>query len=93
MEEGWLRSHVLKVSACLRLGIAALTEQYLVSALDAGVKLRPTEEELKAIGPAFKQKWEEYYVGVPDKPVMWIGPVSMWGGPSGFSRSAAYFPP
>ena len=49
-----------------------------VSALDAGVKLRPTEQERKDIGSAFEKKWEEYYVNAPDKPVMWIGPVSMY---------------
>ena len=77
MEEGWFRPHVVQVSLRLLCACACVSEAPFASALDAGVKLRPTEEELKAIGPAFKQKWEEYYVGVPDKPVMWIGPVSM----------------
>ena len=47
------------------------------SALDAGVKLRPTEEELKQIGPDFAARWKEHFVDSPDKPVMWMGPVSM----------------
>ncbi|KIP06402.1 hypothetical protein PHLGIDRAFT_72751 [Phlebiopsis gigantea 11061_1 CR5-6] len=61
------------------------------NALDAGVKLRPNEEELKAIGPDFRQKWEEYYVGVPDKPVMWIGPVSMFVGDPSTTPARKYF--
>ncbi len=48
------------------------------SALDAGVKLRPTAEEFRAMSPAFDKKWNKYYVNAPDKPVMWIGPVSMY---------------
>lgn len=54
------------------------------SALDAGVKIRPTEEELKEIGPDFTARWNEYFVNAPDKPVMWMGPVSMFVGPSIF---------
>lgn len=48
------------------------------SALDGGVKLRPTPEELKAIGPHFEKKWQSYYADKPDRPAMWIGPVSMY---------------
>ncbi|GJE92907.1 GMC oxidoreductase [Phanerochaete sordida] len=47
------------------------------NALDAGVKIRPTPAELTAIGPAFAQKWAQYYAGAPDKAAMWFGPVSM----------------
>ena len=48
------------------------------SALDAGVKIRPTEAERKEIGPAFNKRWNEYFANAPDKPVIWIGPVSMY---------------
>ncbi|THG94131.1 hypothetical protein EW026_g7277, partial [Hermanssonia centrifuga] len=61
------------------------------NALDAGVKLRPTAEELRAIGPAFDKKWNEYYVNAPDKPVMWIGPVSMLVGDPSSTPSRKYF--
>ncbi|KAJ3970469.1 GMC oxidoreductase-domain-containing protein, partial [Lentinula raphanica] len=39
------------------------------SSIDAGVKLRPTPEELEELGPDFKQVWDEFYAGAPDKPV------------------------
>ncbi|KAJ3742416.1 GMC oxidoreductase-domain-containing protein [Lentinula detonsa] len=39
------------------------------NSIDAGIKLRPTSEELEELGPAFKQLWEDFYVGAPDKPV------------------------
>ena len=48
-----------------------------VSGFDAGVKLRPSAEERKAIGPAFDRKWEEYYVDAPDKSVLWMAVASM----------------
>jgi len=46
------------------------------SGLDAGVKLRPTAQELEELGPQFKKQWAEYFANAPDKPVIWIGPVS-----------------
>ncbi|KAJ3824717.1 GMC oxidoreductase-domain-containing protein [Lentinula raphanica] len=39
------------------------------NSIDAGVKLRPTPEELEELGPDFKQVWDEFYAGAPDKPV------------------------
>jgi alcohol oxidase len=42
--------------------------------IEAGVKIRPTEEELKEIEswptPHFKSGWESYFKNKPDKPVM-----------------------
>ena len=46
------------------------------SGLDAGVKLRPTAEELKELGPQFRKQWEGYFENAPDKPIIWIGSVS-----------------
>lgn len=51
---------------------------FKISALDAGVKLRFTEKELKLIGPEFTKKWQSYYASRSDSPAMWIGPVSMY---------------
>ncbi|TCD62089.1 hypothetical protein EIP91_007489 [Steccherinum ochraceum] len=45
--------------------------------LDAGMKLRPDEDELKAIGPQFTSRWKEYFAGTPDKPVMYIGTLAV----------------
>ncbi|EKM52684.1 uncharacterized protein PHACADRAFT_126707 [Phanerochaete carnosa HHB-10118-sp] len=60
------------------------------NALDAGIKLRPTAEELEAIGPAFTKKWEDYYLHAPDKGVMWFGPVSMLVGDPTMSPARKY---
>jgi alcohol oxidase len=46
------------------------------SAIDAGIKIRPNEEDLKEIGPAFTTRWNSYFADAPDKPVMWIGPFA-----------------
>ena len=40
------------------------------NAIDAGYKLRPTEEELKEMGPEFNELWNRYFKDKPDKPVM-----------------------
>ncbi|EIW79242.1 alcohol oxidase [Coniophora puteana RWD-64-598 SS2] len=40
------------------------------NSIDAGFKIRPTEEELKEMGPEFKQLWDTYFKDKPDKPVM-----------------------
>jgi alcohol oxidase len=40
------------------------------NAIDAGFKIRPTEEELKEMGPEFNELWDRYFKDKPDKPVM-----------------------
>lgn len=40
------------------------------NAIDAGFKIRPTEEELKEMGPEFNELWNTYFKDKPDKPVM-----------------------
>nr|6H3O_A Chain A, Alcohol oxidase [Phanerodontia chrysosporium]6H3O_B Chain B, Alcohol oxidase [Phanerodontia chrysosporium]6H3O_C Chain C, Alcohol oxidase [Phanerodontia chrysosporium]6H3O_D Chain D, Alcohol oxidase [Phanerodontia chrysosporium]6H3O_E Chain E, Alcohol oxidase [Phanerodontia chrysosporium]6H3O_F Chain F, Alcohol oxidase [Phanerodontia chrysosporium]6H3O_G Chain G, Alcohol oxidase [Phanerodontia chrysosporium]6H3O_H Chain H, Alcohol oxidase [Phanerodontia chrysosporium] len=40
------------------------------NAIDAGFKIRPTEEELKEMGPEFNELWNRYFKDKPDKPVM-----------------------
>ncbi|KII83664.1 hypothetical protein PLICRDRAFT_448425 [Plicaturopsis crispa FD-325 SS-3] len=40
------------------------------NALDAGFKMRPTEAELKEMGPEFNKLWDTYFKDKPDKPVM-----------------------
>lgn len=53
----------------------ALTSS-LTSAVDAGIKIRPDEEDLKEIGPEFEKRWKEHFANAPDKPVMWFGPFT-----------------
>lgn len=39
---------------------------------DAGSKLRPTEDEVTKMGPAFQRLWLDYFKNAPDKPVGFI---------------------
>jgi len=34
------------------------------------LQIRPTEEELKEMGPEFNALWDKYFKDKPDKPVM-----------------------
>ena len=47
----------------------ALARNYV----DAGIKLRPTEDEVVQMGPAFQNLWNKFFIDKPDKPVMYIG--------------------
>ncbi|KAL1746376.1 GMC oxidoreductase-domain-containing protein [Schizophyllum fasciatum] len=46
------------------------------NAIDAGFKIRPSEEELRSMGPEFNQLWDKYFKDKPDKPVMFGSIVS-----------------
>jgi alcohol oxidase len=46
------------------------------SGLDSGGKIRPTASDLKVLGPDFEKRWDDYFTGAPDKPVIWVGEVS-----------------
>lgn len=52
--------------------------------IDAGVKIRPTEQELKEFEswptPHFKDGWASYFKDKPDKPVMHYSVISGWFG-------------
>ncbi|KAK3695662.1 GMC oxidoreductase-domain-containing protein [Podospora appendiculata] len=52
--------------------------------IDAGVKIRPTEKELKEFEswptPHFKSGWDSYFKNKPDKPVMHYSVISGWFG-------------
>jgi alcohol oxidase len=41
--------------------------------VDTGIKLRPSDEEVLRMGPTFQKFWNEFFLGKPDKPVMYIG--------------------
>jgi hypothetical protein len=49
-----------------------------LSGLDAGIKMRPTPQDLKELGPAFEHRWKTYFENAPDKPVIWVGAVSWY---------------
>ncbi|KAI0354316.1 alcohol oxidase-like protein [Trametes cingulata] len=48
--------------------------------LDAGIKLRPFKKDLDMIGQDFRKRWLQYYAPAPDKPVLWLGTVSLFLG-------------
>lgn len=54
------------------------------SGIEAGVKVRPTEEELKQIDSwpchEFRTGWDNYFKDKPDKPVMHYSVISGWFG-------------
>ena len=56
------------VSVYSRLPTSADTLQN--SAVDAGIKMRPTNEELSSMSPEFSHRWSTFFANAPDKPVM-----------------------
>ncbi|KAJ2917290.1 hypothetical protein MD484_g3124, partial [Candolleomyces efflorescens] len=46
------------------------------NSIDAGFKIRPSEAELKEMGPEFNELWNTYFKDKPDKPVMFGSIVS-----------------
>jgi hypothetical protein len=65
-----------KLSHHLTSYTTILTIFSICSGYDAGIKIRPNQEDLKEIGPAFEARWNSYFANAPDKPVMWIGTVA-----------------
>jgi alcohol oxidase len=60
--------------------------------LDAGVKLRPSAEELNdELGPQFARRWAEYFANAPDKPVIWMGPASAYLGDPSIASARKYY--
>ena len=47
------------------------------SGLSAGIKWRPEPSELPEFGPEFKELWDAHFANAPDKPVLWIGVMSL----------------
>ena len=39
---------------------------------DAGIKMRPTNEELLSLSPEFDHRWSTYFANAPDKPAMLV---------------------
>ncbi|SGZ28435.1 BQ5605_C027g10336 [Microbotryum silenes-dioicae] len=51
------------------------------NAIDAGIKMRPTEEEVRSMNcPAFQKVWDEYYKQKPDAPVIICGAIATFLG-------------
>jgi len=66
----WKRSDGVQVSFG-RLSFPAVSADTLKnSGIDAGIKMRPTNEELSSMSPEFSRRWSTYFANAPDKPVM-----------------------
>lgn len=72
VEPKWNRSDGYQVSRFRIYQQNTLSASFR-SGIDAGVKLRPSDEELKDIGPGFQQRWKAYFANAPDKPILWTG--------------------
>ncbi|KAF8655059.1 hypothetical protein AX16_003260 [Volvariella volvacea WC 439] len=59
--------------------------------LDAGVKVRPSEEDLKELGPEFQARWKKFFENKPDKPVIWVGTVSAYLGDPTIAPARKYY--
>ncbi|CAE6420515.1 unnamed protein product [Rhizoctonia solani] len=80
VQEEWMRLH-----ATTGKGPAAS------NGIDAGFKIRPTEEELKEMGPAFQKAWDSYFKDKPDKPVMFASIVNAFFGDHTLVPPGKYF--
>jgi alcohol oxidase len=45
--------------------------------IDTGIKYRPTQEEIESMGPEFEAVWKEHFANKPDKPLIFIGAMSL----------------
>lgn len=59
--------------------------------IDAAIKLRPTREESRIIGPAFEKRWEEFFAPSPDKPALVYGVISSLVGDPTVTPNCKYF--
>jgi alcohol oxidase len=41
-----------------------------LSGINAGIKMRPSQEDLKELGQEFEQTWKGFYAPAPDKPLI-----------------------
>ncbi|KAL6857691.1 hypothetical protein ACO1O0_005133 [Amphichorda felina] len=46
------------------------------NSIDISSKLRPTEEDVAALGPEFKAAWDRDFTNTPNRPLMLLGLVS-----------------
>ncbi|KAF4617514.1 hypothetical protein D9613_005759 [Agrocybe pediades] len=64
--------------------------------INATIKLRPTEADLKTMSPSFDARWKSYYADKPDKWVLIMAPLAAYYGlnpavPRGKYFSIAYY--
>ena len=72
--KGLMGSKSVSVVHCFHILFADISS--LNSAGDAGIKMRPTHEELLSMSPEFDHRWNTYFANAPDKPVIVIFPFA-----------------
>ncbi|KAF7561105.1 hypothetical protein G7046_g3025 [Stylonectria norvegica] len=50
------------------------------NSIDVACKLRPTDEDIAALGPEFQGAWDKDFKNIPDRPLMLMGVVSCFLG-------------
>lgn len=89
--DDWLRGDPKVQEEWLRLYTTTGKGPAASNGIDAGFKIRPTEEELKEMGPAFQKAWDSYFKDKPDKPVMFASVVNGFFGDHTLVPPGKYF--
>ncbi|QRW14249.1 GMC oxidoreductase [Ceratobasidium sp. AG-Ba] len=89
--DDWLRGDPVVQDEWLRLHAATGKGPAASNGIDAGFKIRPTEQELKEMGPAFQKGWDSYFKEKPDKPVMFASVVNGFFGDHTLVPPGKYF--
>ncbi|KAH7313234.1 putative methanol oxidase [Rhizoctonia solani] len=89
--DDWLRGDPKVQEEWMRLHTATGKGPAASNGIDAGFKIRPTEEELKEMGPAFQKAWDSYFKDKPDKPVMFASVVNGFFGDHTLVPPGKYF--
>ncbi|KAG8716985.1 hypothetical protein FRC08_008397 [Ceratobasidium sp. 394] len=89
--DDWLRGDPKVQEDWLRLHTTTGKGPAASNGIDAGFKIRPTEEELKEMGPAFQKGWDTYFKDKPDKPVMFASVVNGFFGDHTLVPPGKYF--
>ena len=74
--KGLMASKSVSVVHCFPLVFADISP--INSGGDAGIKMRPTNEELLSMSPEFDHRWSTYFSNAPDKPVIVIFPFAWY---------------
>ncbi|KAG5647341.1 hypothetical protein DXG03_000409 [Asterophora parasitica] len=59
--------------------------------IDAAIKIRPTADDLKEIGPEFEERWKTYFANSPDKPALLLGTLAAYAGVNPAAPRRKYF--
>ncbi|KAF7312459.1 GMC-OxRdtase-N domain-containing protein [Mycena indigotica] len=58
---------------------------------EAGIKIRPNEQDLRMLGSDFSPRWETFFKTHPDKPIMCFAPAAYYAGLDSEARRHKHF--